>query len=329
MDFLSDYAMFLLKSITVVIAIGASAIIVIGTAFKQKHRPGSLTFDDLSSEHQSMVSSLKQTMLGKKEFKHWQKSHQDQETPKCNLFVLDFCGSTDAREVEALREEVTAILAVATPQDEVMLRLESGGGEAHSYGLAASQLERFTQKQIPLTVAIDKLAASGGYMMACVAQKIIAAPFSIVGSIGVVAQVPNFHKLLKKSNVDVEQFTAGEFKRTVSMFAENTDKGRSKFQQELDETHSLFKEFVKKNRPALDIETVATGEHWFGFQALQHSLVDSLVTSDDYLLQQMNSRQVYLVKYKIKKRLAERAGLSISALLTQLWQQANSLVIWR
>ncbi len=329
MDFLLDYALFLLKAVTVVLAIGAVVLMIVVATVKPKAKKGELVFDDLSAEHQELVHDLQQNMLDKKAFKHWQKTQKQQQEHAHKLFVLDFHGSMDAHEVDALREEITAVLAVATPADEVLIRLESGGGVVHGYGLAASQLDRLSQKQIPLTVAVDKVAASGGYMMACIAQKIIAAPFAIVGSIGVVAQVPNFHQLLKKNHIDVEQFTAGEFKRTVTLFAENTDKGRKKFQHELEETHQLFKAFVQKHRPVLDIDAVATGEHWFGYQAQQKLLVDELLTSDDYLLQQMQSRQVFLVKYQLKKGLAEKVGLSVASVLTQLWQQAHRLVIWR
>ena len=165
--------------------------------------------------------------------------------------------------------------------------------------------------------------------MACIADKIVAAPFAIVGSIGVIAQLPNFNKLLKKNHIDFEQFTAGEFKRTVTVFGENTDKGRQKFQHELEETHLLFKDFVQKHRPVLDINQVATGEHWFGYQALDLKLVDELATSDEYLLTQLPKRQVYQVKYQLKKRLSERMGLSAATMLQSLWQQANKLVVWR
>ena len=231
--------------------------------------------------------------------------------------------------VDALREEISAVLTLARAGDSVLLRLESPGGVVHGYGLAASQLDRIKQQHIPLTIAVDKIAASGGYMMACIADKIIAAPFAIIGSIGVVAQLPNFHKLLKKNHIEVEQFTAGEFKRTVTMFAENTDKGRQKFQRELEDTHVLFKDFVRQHRPALEIDDVATGEHWFGYQALALKLVDELKTSDDYLLAQLKQRKVYKVKYAVRKSLAEKAGLSAATAINALVQQASRLVIWR
>jgi len=199
----------------------------------------------------------------------------------------------------------------------------------HGYGLAASQLDRIKQQNIRLTVAVDKVAASGGYMMACIADRILAAPFAIVGSIGVVAQLPNFHKLLKKNHIDVEQFTAGEFKRTVTVFAENTDKGREKFQQELEQTHVLFKDFVFKHRPVLQMEQVATGEHWFGYQALELNLIDQLQTSDDYLVQQFNSKKVVQVKYQIKRKLAEKVGLAASTALATSLNKLSNLSFWR
>ena len=231
--------------------------------------------------------------------------------------------------MDCLREEISTVLTLAKPTDEVVVKVESGGGMVHSYGLASSQLTRITNKNIPLTICVDKVAASGGYMMACVANKIVAAPFAIVGSIGVIAQLPNFNKLLKKNHIDFEQFTAGEFKRTVTVFGENTDKGRQKFQHELEETHLLFKDFVQKHRAVLDINQVATGEHWFGYQALELKLVDELSTSDEYLLTQLPKRQVFQVKYQLKKGLAEKVGLSAATMLQSLWQQAQRMIVWR
>ena len=214
-----------------------------------------------------------------------------------------------ASETASLREEISAILSVADPAtDEVLLRLESPGGVVHGYGLAASQLTRLKQKGVKLTVAVDKVAASGGYMMACVADKIVSAPFAIIGSVGVVAQMPNIHRFLKKRDVDVEIMTAGEYKRTMTIFGENTEKGRQKFQQELEETHALFKQFVVQNRPQVDIDKIATGEHWYGQQALELNLVDEIATSDDLILQAIEDKSVLSVKYAVKKSLWQKLG---------------------
>ncbi len=324
MAFLLEYGMFLAKAATIVIAIA----LVVGIVLSANHRPrtkkGELEFTDLSKHYQQQTTELQQRLLDKKAFKSWQKNQQKTQKQQPELpcvFVVDFNGSMDARETESLREEVSALLAVATPQDEVLLRLESGGGVVHGYGLAASQLDRIRQQGITLTVAVDKVAASGGYMMACIGSKILAAPFAIIGSIGVIAQLPNFHKLLQKNHIDFEQFTAGEFKRTVTLFGENSDKGRDKFQQELEETHGLFKTFVQQHRPQLDITRVATGEHWFGYQALALQLVDHIQTSDDYLMSKMSNHRVYKVAYRLKKGLAEKVGMGSANVLSLWWQK--------
>lgn len=329
MEFLFEYGMFLAKTLTLVLAIGAVIMMIVIATVKPKANKGELCFDDLSADYQALKADLQQQLLDKKAFKLWQKAATKAATPQAKLFVIDFTGSMDAHEVDALREEVTAVLAVAQTEDAVLVRLESGGGVVHGYGLGASQLQRLRQKNIPLTVAVDKVAASGGYMMACIADKIVAAPFAIVGSIGVIAQLPNFNKLLKKNHIDFEQFTAGEFKRTVTVFGENTDKGRQKFQQELEETHVLFKHFVKRHRQQLEIDEVATGEHWFGYQALELKLVDELTTSDDYLLTQLNERQVYKVQYRIRKSIAEKLGLAAATALKSTVQQLQQLTLWR
>ena len=346
MEFLYEYGLFLAKAITFVLAVGAIVVVIAGAAVKQQHKKGELDITDLSEQFHDTEEDIVHALLTKEELKEKEKqdkkaekaqakadkkaakSGDDKTEEKSRVFVVDFNGSIDAKEVTSLREEVSAILSVAKPEDEVFIRLESGGGMVHGYGLASSQLDRIRQHNIPLTVSVDKVAASGGYMMACVANKIISAPFAILGSIGVIAQVPNFNKLLKKHDIDFEQFTAGEFKRTVTMFGENTEKGKEKFIEELEETHVLFKNFVSERRPSLDIAKVATGEHWFGMTALKLGLVDSIQTSDDYLQAKSKSHKVVAIKYEVKKGLAEKfskaASLSAESFLGKLLQRNNA-----
>lgn len=242
------------------------------------------------------------------------------------LFVINFDGDVEASAVENLREEITAIISAASKQDQVLVRLESPGGMVHSYGLAASQLSRIKAANLRLIIAVDQVAASGGYMMACVADEIIAAPFAVVGSIGVVAEIPNFHRLLKHNKVDYEQHTAGEFKRTLTMFSENTTAAREKFKQELEETHDLFKKFITDNRKGLDIDKVATGEHWYGTQAIELGLIDKIQTSDDYIVNAAANSDVYEISYEVKKPLAERLSFSVQSAfeksLMSIWQKS-------
>jgi len=312
--FLSEYGIFLAKSVTIVIAI----LIVVGfiVALASKSRPKErLKIKKLNEKYQDMRDTLNQEILEKKEYKQLVKAEKKrckknkklpQQEAKKRIFVLNFKGDIRASAVETMREAITAILKVATTKDEIVVRIESAGGTIHGYGLAASQLQRIRERQISLIAIIDKVAASGGYLMASVAEKIYAAPFAIIGSIGVISQLPNFNRLLKKHNIDFEQITAGEYKRTLSVFGENTDKGRKKAQEEIEEAHQLFKSFVSEHRPAVNIDKLATGEYWYGAKAVELGLVDKLITSDDYLLNASNIANLYEITYVIsKKKLAK------------------------
>ncbi len=326
MEFLNEYGLFLAKAITVVAAvlIIAGGIVALSSRGHQKIKEH-IEVKHLNRKYEDMANTLHAAILPKKAFKaklkHLKKQHKAEKhatkSQDHRIFVLNFHGDIRGSAVASLREEITAILSVADPEDAVLLRLESAGGLVHAYGLAASQLLRIKERKMQLTVAVDKVAASGGYMMACVADRIIAAPFAIIGSIGVVAQLPNFHRLLEKNEIDFEQFTAGEYKRTLTFFGENTDKGRMKFQQEIEETHQLFKDFVNEHRNAVDINRVATGEHWYGTRALECQLVDELCTSDDYLLKASQSANLFEVTHVSKKSMVAK----VFSFGTRLWDQ--------
>jgi serine protease SohB len=329
-EFFLDYGLFLAKTITIVIAIAMVLLFIFVVAGKKKaHEKDTLEVKKLNKKYDDMAMALNVNMLPKErvkkilkqekeKLKAAQKDKKDQQKKK-HIYVVNFHGDIRASAVASLREEITAILTVATENDEVFVRLESSGGVVHGYGLAASQLMRVRDRNIPLIVAVDKVAASGGYMMACVANRIVAAPFAIIGSIGVIAQVPNFNKVLKKHDVDFEQFTAGEFKRTVTMFGENTREAKSKFQDEIEDIHLLFKDFIVKHRPDIDIVKVSTGESWPGTRALEKKLVDELKTSDDYLLENSKHADIYEVTYVSKKSLVEKMGFQFQRLLDR-WQ---------
>ena len=345
MELLSEYGLFLAKIVTVVLAIAAIAAIIVNVAQRNKRQRGELRVNNLSEQYKEMKEELAAALMDSHQQKQWhkaQKKKHKQEAKaakakaklgevatdsKPRVWVLDFKGSMDAHEVNSLREEITAVLAAFKPQDQVVLRLESPGGMVHGYGLAASQLQRLRDKNIPLTVTVDKVAASGGYMMACVADKIVSAPFAIVGSIGVVAQMPNFNRFLKSKDIDIELHTAGQYKRTLTMLGENTEEGRRKFREDLNETHHLFKDFVHRMRPGLDIEQVATGEHWYGVQALEKGLVDAVETSDELLLGLMESHEVIGVRYQQRKKMLDRftgsASESADRLLLRWWQRGQ------
>ena len=332
-EFIANYGMFLAKTITLVLAVILSigGIILLAT-YGRNSAKERLEIKKINDKYEQMADTIKAAILSKDELKKDSKSDKQQKKSTAaalkkgitqkpsRVFVINFDGDIKASALASLREEITAILTVATPQDEVFLRLQSGGGLVHAYGLAASQLMRIKDKKIPLTICVDAIAASGGYMMACVADKIIAAPFAIIGSIGVVAQLPNFHKLLKKHDIDFEQITAGEFKRTITMFGENTDKTRQKFKDELEEVHILFKQFIQQHRPIVEIDRISTGEHWLAVRALELNLVDELKTSDDYLLENSQHKELFEVCYNIKQSLGVRLGWFVQNNINKIFQ---------
>jgi len=315
MEYLVEYLLFLSKFVSVVVIIAIVVIVAVIIIMRTKSaHDGHIEIKNLNQKFEDMGLLMKSQVLSKKELKQaikelkskHKENKTDNKNDKKNIFVLNFKGDIKASEVESLREEITSILTIAKNTDEVVLVLESTGGTVHGYGLAASQLKRIRDRGIPLTVAVDKVAASGGYMMACVANKIVAAPFAIIGSVGVLAQLPNFHRLMKKHDIDFEQLSAGEHKRTLTLFGENDDKDREKFQEELEDTHELFKEFIKDNRRKIDIEKIATGEHWYGKRALDLQLVDELITSDDYLYTAATGANIYEITQIRKKAVSEK-----------------------
>ena len=335
MEFVIDYGLFLLKAVTIVVAILVVVSFVVAAGMKNSggRDKGKIKVTRLNDRFDEMAQTLREHAFDEKSLKAWfkqkkkeekieKKSHEgksaDDGERKKRVFVLDFDGDIKASATEDLRETITAVLTLAEPQDEIVVTLESPGGMVHSYGLASSQLARITAKNIPLTVCVDKVAASGGYMMACVANKILAAPFAIIGSIGVVAQIPNFHKVLKKHDVDYEMLTAGEYKRTLTMFGENTDKGRQKFIEDLEDTHELFKDFISEHRTSVNVEDVATGEIWFGTRALEKNLIDGIATSDEYLTGLHPDAELYAIEYEQKKSIQEKLGIGLGKALEHL-----------
>jgi len=319
-QFFAEYGLFLLKVITIVAAI--VVVIVTAAAAGRKSSHDGLEVDNLNKKYTTLADALRAAVSSKNERKKQSKARKKeakaeskQTSTRPRSFVIDFKGDLKASAVPSLREEVSAILDVAADDDDVIVRLENHGGVVHEHGLAASQLARIRDHEIPLTVCVDKVAASGGYLMACVASKVYAAPFAILGSIGVLAQLPNFNRMLDGHGVEWEQITAGKHKRTVTMFGKNTDEDRAKLKEELEDVHTLFKDAVARYRPGLDLDKVATGEHWYGTSALKLGLADEIKTSDELLADLAPNRDLYQVSYKIKQPLQKRLMANIDGVL--------------
>ena len=304
-ELLSNYGLFLMKTLTVLISILLIISFIVNS--KKSDQSGSIEIKNVNKELNSIEENIKKNILTKSDFKKFIKARKKSNKKlEKRLFVIDFKGNIRASEIVSLRREVSGVILSCKKGDEVLLKLENSGGTVHEHGLAASQLKRIKDKKIPLTICVDKVAASGGYMMACVANKIIASPFAIIGSIGVLAQVPNFNKLLKDKGINFEQHTAGNYKRTVTMFGENTDKDREKLNEQLEEIHVLFKNFITSQRKNIDIEKVATGEYWYGENALSLNLIDEVMTSDEYILAMREKFEITHIKYKPIKTFSDK-----------------------
>jgi serine protease SohB len=323
-EFLADYGLFLLKTVTV----AGALVFIIAAAAAAGRKAGShegLEVESLNKKFRSRAQAVQKAVLSKGRWKVLVKADKARDkaaaksrTGRPRTFVIDFKGDLKASAVQSLREEVSAILAVAGENDQVVVRLENYGGVVHEHGLGASQLARIRDRNIPLTVTVDKVAASGGYLMACVANRIVAAPFAILGSIGVIAQLPNFNRMLDSHGIDFEQITAGEYKRNVTMFGKNTDADRAKLKEQLEDVHTLFKAAVGTYRPNLDLGKVATGEHWYGTRALELGLADELKTSDALLSELVADRDLYSVCYKVKKPLQKRLMANVDDVLERV-----------
>ncbi|MGM0615308.1 MAG: protease SohB [Pseudomonadota bacterium] len=324
-EWIVEQGTFLLQTLIVVGLVGIAIILV-----KRAKEPGdqalTLKITELNDQRRyrrrrlelaAAVPSARKKMI--KAFRRDDKSHKKDAAENSSsdapqrVWVLDFHGDIKASATEHFSEEISALIDVADQRDEVVVRLESAGGLVHAYGLAAAQLDRLREASLRTTVCIDKVAASGGYLMACTAEHVKAAPFAVIGSIGVVAQIPNIHRLLKRHDIDVELLTAGKYKRTLTMLGENTQEGREKFVDDLENTHRLFKDYVSKRRPEMDIETLATGEIWYGNEAMQKQLVDSVQTSEAYLTERMATSRVLKVRLEMPQTVTRKLGLAVEA----------------
>ncbi|HET8791587.1 MAG TPA: protease SohB [Modicisalibacter sp.] len=327
-DWLFEYGLFLAQVATLTTALGL--LIVLVARLRGKEERSRLHIEELNTRYRSRQRRLRLATMDKKQRKAMLKSFKKEDKREAHavgdgnesgreqerrqrVWVLDFHGDIKASATPRLAEEVSAVLGVVVEGDEVVVRLESPGGLVHAYGLAAAQLDRLRQAGVSTTVCVDKVAASGGYLMACCADRVRVAPFAVIGSIGVVAQLPNIHRLLKKHDIDVELLTAGRYKRTLTVLGENTEEGREKFAEDLENTHDLFKRYVAERRPALDIEAVSTGEIWYGSEALGRGLADAVGTSEAYLQERMQMARVLCLSLEKRRGLPERLGLAVSA----------------
>jgi len=334
MPFWLDIAAFLVKALIIVAAIGGLALLIARLARSAEPKDQEIKVRSLDERYDDMRDAMDATLLDKRERKALAKAHKKEvkatakarrgQEPGKRIYVLAFKGDMRASAVKRLGAEIDAVLIAARPEtDEAVIRIESPGGTVTGYGLAAAEILRLRERKIKVTASVDQVAASGGYMMACAADRIVAAPFAVVGSIGVVAPVPNLHRLLQKNQIDFEEMTAGEFKRTVSVLGEITPAGREHFRGKLDATHDAFKAHVAQCRPNVDIAQVANGDYWLAREALPLGLVDEIMTGDDLLFRARDGARLYEVTTEARKTLLER----LSGAFAMLTERARDVAV--
>jgi serine protease SohB len=317
MAFWLDIAAFVIKALIIVAAIAALAILIARLARSGEAKEKEIKVKSLNERYDDMRDTMDGALLDKKERKALARTRKKEakasaktrrgQEPGKRIYVLSFKGDLRASAVKRLGAEIDAVLIAARPQtDEAVIRIESPGGTVTGYGLAAAEILRLREHNIKVTASVDQVAASGGYMMACAADRIVAAPFAVVGSIGVVAPVPNLHRLLQKNEIDFEEMTSGEFKRTVSVLGEITPAGREHFRGKLEDTHEAFKSHVARCRPNADMAKVANGDHWLAREALALGLVDELATGDELLFRARDSARLYEVSTEARKNLLQQ-----------------------
>ncbi len=309
MNFWIDFGGFALRSFWIAAMIALVVVIpIIFGARTQKRREEDVKVSSLDERFDLMEAQIRVATDGAKgakaflkERKKAAKLHDDSAK---RVYLVAFKGDPMASGHAAFARKITAaLMAARAGKDEIVVTLHSPGGLVSAYGLMAAQMQRVRRAGVELTACVDQVAASGGYMMAVVANRIVAAPFAVVGSIGVVAQVPNVNRLLKKIDVDYEELTAGEHKRPISVLAPITDEGREHFRHKLEETHVAFKDFVRENRPALNVEAVGDGDYWYATDALKLGLIDAISTSDEYLMNQRGKARLFVSDAPEKKTL--------------------------
>ena len=160
----------------------------------------------------------------------------------------------------------------------ILVRIDSPGG-----GVAPSQeiydaLKRAREKGKPVVASIGSLGASGGYYIACAADKIVADPGSVTGSIGVIMQFPVIRDLLRKLGIDYEVIKSGEFKDIASPLRPMTDKERRLLKEVILDVYSQFVDVVAESRglPKDSVLKIADGRILSGRQAYELGLVDTL-----------------------------------------------------
>ncbi len=239
--------------------------------------------------------------------------------PPPRLAVLRFQGLRDlnASGDQRLSEAIDEVLVNRDHFEEAVVIIDSPGGTTHGYGHAYALLERLSASGLKVTACIDRIGASGGYLMALPADRILAGPFAIVGSVGVVAGIPNVKRLLEEKGVSYRLFVAGDKKRVVHFADDDGPEVREYMDEKLAGIHTQFLQAVEKHRgDRVKLDEVRSGDHWSAEESVEKGLglVDELQTSAEYLLER--NREVALVMIERRVDITERFAGYLAARLS-------------
>lgn len=159
--------------------------------------------------------------------------------------------------------------------EAIVLRIDSPGGSVVGSDEIYQALLAIDK---PLVVSMGEVAASGGYYIACAADRVLANPGTLTGSIGVISMVPNIEELMEKIGVEVLVIKSGALKDEGSVFREMTEEEREVWQRIIDEAYDQFVGIVADGRdlPPQAVRELADGRVYTGHQALELGLVDEL-----------------------------------------------------
>lgn len=273
------------KAIGIILVLGVAGYKYIPDINESSGNNGEgVVFKNLSNEYSSIEDSYDSVLINKPIVDKSINLNDVVQEGAHNVFVIDYVGSMMASEVVYLTAKIDAIILKSNKDDEVVINITSPGGAVSGYGLVASQIKRLKTAGLKITATVDTVAASGGYMAAVVSDEIIAAPFAMVGSIGVVANVMIYEELLKNIGIQTNVYTSGDSKRTVVPSRVPNAEEEAKLEAQLEEIHSRFKDHVLSFRPDIDEDKVFTGQAFLAADAINFGLVDKIGTSDELLL---------------------------------------------
>ncbi|WP_343192796.1 S49 family peptidase [Buchnera aphidicola (Taiwanaphis decaspermi)] len=301
MEFIYSYILFIIKTLSVLFFLHLFSKIIIIYILKKNdiYLNNTLKVELLNNHYKKLKNDL--SFFQKKKIINQKNVYNK----KSNLYILDYNDKIKKNKIKKLREEISSIILVAKKNDEVLLRLENTSDIVYEYGLVIAQLQRLRKKGIKLIISIDKIVSNGGYIIACVADHISASPFSIIGPINIVVNIPNIDKYTQTSNLNNQLNDCNTFTK-LTLIKNNTKIYVNKIFNKLDIKKYIRNSFIKDMRPSLNLNKIFNQNYWIGENAINEKLIDSINTSDDILFSKKDTHNLLKIKYVYKSNIVEK-----------------------